>query len=127
MSWGTSVDAEIYFSRKTYRDRYDMEQDMKEQEHVMDMAKNNLMIYAASDPKMFRGIKDDEGYPVEFQIAIRDRVEEALNAYAEAAVERYRLSLLEDNWDKRDGDYVWPEREEEESDDENETEGEKEE
>ena len=54
MSWGTSVDAEIYFSRKTYRDRYDMEQDMKEQEHVMDMAKNNLMIYAASDPKMFR-------------------------------------------------------------------------
>lgn len=112
MGWGTWVNSEIYFNRKTYRDEYDVEQDVKEQERMMEMARDNLMIYASSDPKMFRNIKDDEGYPIEFQIAIRDRVDEAIKAYAEAAVERYRLSLLQENWDKRDGDYVWPEREE---------------
>lgn len=112
MGWGTWVNSKIYFNRKTYRDEYDVEQDVKEQERTMEMARDNLMIYASSDPKMFRNIKDDEGYPIEFQIAIRDRVDEAIKAYAEAAVERYRLSLLQENWDKRDGDYVWPEREE---------------
>lgn len=112
MGWGTWVNSEIYFNRKTYRDEYDVERDVKEQERTMEMAKDNLMIYAASDPKMFRNIKDDEGNPIDFQIAIRDRVDEAIKAYAEAAVERYRLSLLQENWDKRDGDYVWPDREE---------------
>ena len=109
MSWSTFVKATLNFNRKTDRDKCDLMQDMKEQEQIMKTAESDLMIYAASNPKVFQNIKDDEGYALEYEDAIRTKVRHAIEAYGEAAVERYRLEVLEENWDNRDGDYVYPE------------------
>lgn len=105
MSWATWVKAEIEFNRKTYDTEYQVQDDIDESRKLQRMCRENLLVLASTDPKNLKE-KDEEGNPLPIEETIRHKVNENIETLLEASNEEFRLQLLLENFDKRDGDYI---------------------
>ena len=114
MSWSTWVKAEIDFNRKTYDNKYQVEEDLDELDKLEQLHRDNLMILIGGSPSSFAE-KDCEGEDINPLDTVRSKAAEAIDELKGIAIEKFKLSLLLENWDERDGDYI---KKEEETDEE---------
>lgn len=105
MSWSTWVKAEIDFNRKTYDNKYQVEEDLDELDKIEQLHRDYLMIMIGSGPSPFAE-KDCEGEYINPLDTVRSKAAEAIDELKGIAIERFKLSLLLENWDERDGDYI---------------------
>ena len=62
MGWGTSFKADIYLSRQTFNNRYELSEKIKELEGYIEFSKGKLTSLAVATPKDIVIEKNDEGY-----------------------------------------------------------------
>lgn len=108
MGWGTWINAEMYFSRETFNYKDEVEDKIEENRKIIDMIIKKLMIRAAMNPSLMKQkyseCDADEEVPLEDTIYCD--ISQMMESYDGSLIENYRLSLLLENWDKRQGDYV---------------------
>ena len=95
MSWETNLMVHLRYNRKSYTSKYEVESDL---EHINDMIKyhttrlHNLAIM--TEPKKFI---DEEYDPLQW---ISNEVKDSLEELEEYYVDKYKLELLLEYWDK---------------------------
>lgn len=105
MGWSTWVKAEIDFNRKTYDSKYKVEEDLSELDNLEQLHRDNLMILIGGNPSSFAE-KDCEGEDINPLDTVRCKAAEAIEELKSIAIERFKLNLLLENWDERDGDFI---------------------
>lgn len=109
MGYGTYLQTEICFSRKTYTDRGQVEDDLDEAMALMHSARNRLRQLAfITEPNKFCG-DDEDGDPMDW---VECRFNEAIDSFKEAYREVIDLKCLLSQWDTierdKDGRFIEP-------------------
>lgn len=99
MGWGTSVEAEVYLSRKTFSDEYELENHIEDLRTDIADIKRRLSMMAISNPKNVIP-NDGEGDPHDPLFYIDRVVQDELTQLSEYSVELYKCQLIKENWDK---------------------------
>ena len=95
MGCETDLYTTLVFSHKTFNDRYDVESELDDTEKLIKLYENKLQtIGVMTEPKKYCGDEDD---PLAF---INAEVSDALKELDELYVERYKLNLVLETWDK---------------------------
>lgn len=98
MGWGTTLFTNLYFSRATYRNKFEVEDALEEQKMMLENAKQDLRTYAyMTEPRKFMSNSELESSSPETWL--RERVNDALSIIEDSSTEIYRLNLLLDRWD----------------------------
>lgn len=108
MSFGTYLTTDLYYSRKSYTSRYEVEQDLEETRKMIEMMKSRLKTFAfMTEPQKFMD-KEECADPMCF---IEHGVQEALEELEEYIIEEYKLSILLEHWEHchtKDGKPILP-------------------
>lgn len=109
MDFGTYLQTEIYFPRKTYTDKWQVEQDLDETRALMHSARCRLRQLAfITEPNKFCG-DNEGGDPMDW---VELRFNEAIDSFKEAYSEALILRLLLDQWNNikrdKDGRFILP-------------------
>lgn len=98
MGYETDLIAPIVFSRKTYECFGQVDSDMQEAERLISYAKSKLRSLAVmTEPRKMIADEDGSGdYLTLTLLAVND----AMETLEEAVIEKYKLSLLAEHWDK---------------------------
>lgn len=108
MSFGTYLTTDLYYNRKSYTSRYEVEQDLEETRNMIEMMKSRLKTFAfMTEPQKFMN-KEECDDPMWF---IEHGVREALEELEEYIVEEYKLSVLLEHWEHchtKDGKPILP-------------------
>lgn len=92
MGWETDLVCSISFNRKTYNSKYEVEEDLKEAEACVELAKKDLHSLAyMTEPNKFCGESTPEEY-------VEEKITSAIYTLIESTREVYKLELLLDNW-----------------------------
>lgn len=99
MSWYTILTTNITFSHKTYDKRYEVESDLEETNKIIKMYEDELLslIMTTEPKKMMSRDEIDSFSPIDWLKDKYNTIKEQLEEYY---IERYRLNLLLDDWDK---------------------------
>lgn len=106
MGWGTYCNAELYFSKETYNDKYEVEEELKDVRNNMKRIEQQIAMLCAGNAKDLLNCKDCENYPMDAVDVLATKLNELKEWYQESVVDEYRLELLLENWDTRHGDYI---------------------
>lgn len=106
MGWGTYCNVELYFSKETYNDKYEVEQELEDVRNNMKRIEQQIAMLCAGNAKDLLNCKDCENYPMDAVDVLTTKLNELKEWYQESVVDKYRLELLLDNWDTRHGDYI---------------------
>lgn len=104
MGWGTSVEAEVYLSRKTFSNIYELDSHMDELRDDIADIKRRLSMLAIANPKDSIPVSnhsDDQYDPIFY---IDKTVQDELTQLSEYSVELYKCELIKENWDKMEKD-----------------------
>lgn len=97
MSWSTELFCNISFNRKTYNTKYEVETDLEELDKNIENCKRELRDLAImTEPEKFYD-KEDYTSPYDF---VSRNLEENLELLEEFHVEKWKLEILLNNWDK---------------------------
>lgn len=95
MGYGTYLYTSLYFYRKTYKSKFDVEEDLEEVRERIRRAKEDLMrlAYMTEPAKFCVNEESPDSY-------IRAELKFAVESLEEASVEEYKLEQLLDTWDE---------------------------
>ncbi len=106
MSWSTELFCNISYNRVTYNSKSEVEDRIadlnKDIEYCEKVIRDMSLI---TEPAKYAG-KDEDPY-----YFVTERVEEALNELEEYLIEKYKLSILLDNWENchnKEGLAIYP-------------------
>jgi len=97
MGWGTTLTTDIYYNRKTYNSKYEVESDLQECEEILNTIKGDIkaLVVCTEPAKM---MPQDEGWePLEWLVRT---IEIKLKDLEEQIAERDNLVFLLDKWDE---------------------------
>lgn len=103
MGWSTNLFCNIEFHKKTYNNKYDVEERIQQLNEIIDSYKNCLYSYIImTEPTKYFG--ED---PLD---TINCNFKDIMESLEECYIERYKLELLIDNWDNchKDGLAIAP-------------------
>lgn len=106
MSWETTAKATIRFNRQTYNTIEQVEDRLSEVRDDLRFYREKMLILMAGDPRQLLNTKDCEGYQMDPADVVHSRASELIEYYSDLCVEEYKLKLLIDNFDTREGDFV---------------------
>ena len=106
MAWGTYCKAELYFSRKTYTNKWEAEEDLEDVRKDMKRIEQQIAMLCAGNAKDLLNCKDCENYPMDAVDVLTTKLQELKEWYQEALINEYKLELLLENWDTRTGDFI---------------------
>ncbi len=94
MSWSTELFCNISYNRKSYKNKYEVEEEINDiKEYINRCRKNIRDLVIMTEPNKFCPKEND---PL---IWITNEVEDLLNEIEENMIKSYKLELLLDNWD----------------------------
>lgn len=95
MGFGTTLYTDIYFNRETYNSLYEVEDELEQTNNLIKILEKDIeSLTLITEPKKFCSEEDD---PICF---LQNRVRESLHELNELYINRYKLTLLKDEWDK---------------------------
>lgn len=94
MGWGTSFKTEVYLSRKTFDNKYQVEQEIEEMKEWIQDSKAQLYMLAIANPKDLIP-SDWTEEPVRF---IKNEVDRLMESIDENLIDLYKLELLLENY-----------------------------
>lgn len=99
MGWSTDLLCTISFSKETYNHKDEVESKISELDRCIESCKRTIRDMALmTEPSKFIDSNDNtDGSPYYF---VTSQVEENLEALEEFIIERYKLCLLLENWEK---------------------------
>jgi hypothetical protein len=106
MAWGTTAKAEIYFDRQTYNTKDEVYSRMDDVEDQIKFVESKIGMLIAGNPRELLNTKDCEGYDLDTVDVVVRQSDEILEWYRDLIVEKYKLGLLLDSFDTRDGEFV---------------------
>jgi len=106
MSWGTYCKAELYFSRETYTNKYQVEEELEDIRNDKKRIENQISMLCAGNAKDLLNCKDCENYPMDAVDVLATKLNDLKEWYKELVINEYRLGLLLENWDTRSGDFI---------------------
>ncbi len=94
MSWSTELFCNVSYNRKSYKNRYEVEEEINDIKKYINRCKKSIRdLVIMTEPNKFCPKEND---PI---IWITNEVEDLLNIVEESTIELYKLELLLDNWD----------------------------
>lgn len=105
MGWGTWTNAEIYFSKETYDTKSQVKAEKENCKNLLRQYEKELYAYAITDINIHLNETDCEGNKITFT-NFTSIIENLLEEIEELSIKLYKLDLLLDNWEQRDGDYI---------------------
>lgn len=107
MGWGTTLYTSLYFSRETFRTKYEVESALKDAKKMRDLYKDKIkaMVFM-TEPNKYYSI--EEGDILE---QVQNDLDIQFNELDEYNYEIYKLELLLEEWDKchnKDGKAICP-------------------
>lgn len=106
MGYGTYCKVELYFSHKTYKDKWEVEADLQEARDNIKTIETKIAMYAASAPKTSLNTKDCEGYEMNPVDVLYNELRNLKEWYKEEILKEWQLEMLLDNWESRTGDFI---------------------
>lgn len=96
MGWGTTLYTSLYFSRETFRTKYEVEDALKDAKKMRDLYKDRIkaMVYM-TEPNKYYSI--EEGDILE---QVQNDLDIQFNELDDYNYEIYKLELLLEEWDK---------------------------
>lgn len=101
MGWQTDVITQIVFNKETYNSIYEIESEIETNNKCIQNIKDELYIMTVARPEDLL-IHNEEIDLLGLQRDVRDKLE----LLEECIIENYKLEILRDNFDLRDGDYI---------------------
>ena len=107
MAWGTTLYTSLYFSRETFRTKYEVENALKDAKKMRDLYKDRIkaMVFM-TEPNKYYSI--EEGDILE---QVQNDLDIQFNGLDDYNYEIYKLELLLEEWDKchnKDGKAICP-------------------
>lgn len=106
MSWDTRTEATIIFNRCTYNTKDEVYSRLDDVKMELDGCEGRIRLLIAGQPRDLLNCKDCEGYEMDPVDVVKNRTDELLEWYNDLIIERYKLNLLLENFDKRTGDFI---------------------
>lgn len=98
MGWGTNLTTQLYYSRKTYNSKYEVQQDYDDEDKMINTLKSELKNLAImTEPQKW--IPKDELESCDPMYYISNRVEQILQDLEDAIIDKWRYGILLDNWE----------------------------
>lgn len=96
MGWGTTFYTSIYFSRQTFRTKWEVEDALKEAKEMRDWYKEKIkaLVFMTEPNKFYKGVEDD------LMGQIQVDLKEYFDGLEETNEEIFKLNYLLDEWDK---------------------------
>lgn len=92
MGWGTDFTTDIYLSRMTFDNEYQLDDKIKKVEKDINFATERILMYCSSNPSEV--VIDDEGFePIEY---LHQRVKELLEEYEENVILLSKLEMYKE-------------------------------
>ena len=101
MGWQTDVITQIVFNKETYNTIYEIESEIEDNNRCIQNIKDELYVMTIARPEDLL-IHNEEMDLFGFQRDVRDKLE----LLEESIIENYKLEILRDNFNLRDGDYI---------------------
>jgi hypothetical protein len=107
MGWGTTLYTSLYFSRETFRTKYEVESALNDAKKMRDLYKDKIkaMVYMTEPNKYY---SNEEGDILE---QVQNDLDIQFNELDDYNYEIYKLELLLEEWDKchnKDGKAICP-------------------
>ena len=109
MGWGIYCTNNLYFHKPSFNNKYGVTEEIEECDRNIENAKQSLLIMAASEPKNLIE-KDCEGRDFSIVESINIAVNRALKELEENIINKYKYSILNDNWHFTSGDFISQEK-----------------
>ena len=101
MGWQTDVITQIVFNKETYNSIYEIESEIDCNNKCIQNIKDELYVMTIARPEDLL-IHNEEMDLLGLQRDVRDKLE----LLEECIIENYKLEILKDNFNLRDGDYI---------------------
>lgn len=101
MGWQTDVITQIVFNKETYNSIYEIEAEIECNNKCIQNIKDELYVMTIARPEDLL-IHNEEMDLLGLQRDVRDKLE----LLEESIIENYKLEILRDNFNLRDGDYI---------------------
>ena len=105
MGWGIYCTNNLYFHKPSFNNKYGVTEEIEECDRNIENAKQSLLIMAASEPKNLIE-KDCEGRDFSIVESINIAVNRALKELEENIINKYKYSILNENWHFTSGDFI---------------------
>ena len=105
MGWGIYCTNNLYFHKPSFNNKYGVTEEIEECDRNIENAKQNLLVMAASEPKNLIE-KDCEGRDFSIIESINIAVNRALKELEENIINKYKYSILNENWHFTSGDFI---------------------
>lgn len=105
MGWGIYCTNNLYFHKPSFNNKYGVTEEIEECDRNIENAKQSLLIMAASEPKNLIE-KDCEGRDFSIVESINIAVNRALKELEENIIDKYKYSILNENWHFTSGDFI---------------------
>ena len=109
MGWGIYCTNNLYFHKPSFHNKYGVTEEIEECDRNIENAKQSLLIMAASEPKNLIE-KDCEGRDFSIVESINIAVNRALKELEENIINKYKYSILNENWHFTSGDFISQEK-----------------
>ena len=105
MGWGIYCTNNLYFHKPSFNNKYGVIEEIEECDRNIENAKQSLLVMAASEPKNLIE-KDCEGRDFSIVESINIAVNRALKELEENIINKYKYSILNNNWHFTSGDFI---------------------
>ncbi|MGN0144136.1 MAG: hypothetical protein ACI398_04085 [Clostridium sp.] len=101
MSWETNVLTQLVFNRQTYDSPYDVDEEIRINEKSIQNIVEELLVMAVSRPEDLLLHNEDKDL-----LSLQREVKEKIELLEECIIDNYKLTILRENFELRDGDYI---------------------
>lgn len=101
MGWQTDVITQLVFNKETYNSIYEIEEEIESNNKCIQNIKDELYVMAIARPEDLL-IHNEEMDLLGLQRDVKDKLE----LLEECIIDNYKLELLKENFDLRDGDFI---------------------
>lgn len=101
MGWQTDVITQLVFNKETYNSIYEIEEEIESNNKCIQNIKDELYVMAIARPEDLL-IHNEEMDLLGLQRDVKDK----LDLLEECIINNYKLELLKENFDLRDGDFI---------------------
>lgn len=101
MGWQTDVITQLVFNKETYNSIYEIEEEIESNNKCIQNIKDELYVMTIARPEDLL-IHNEEMDLLGLQRDVKDK----LDLLEECIINNYKLELLKENFDLRDGDFI---------------------
>ena len=101
MGWETNVLTQLVFNKQTFDSPYSVEEEIRINEKTIQNIVEELLVMAVSRPEDLLIHNEDKDL-LSLQREVKDKIE----LLEECIIDNYKLTILKENFELRDGDYI---------------------